>query len=178
MKNKLNKFKTSRVLLACLWVFALFVSTAYALNSWNTGYRVNNGVSNAKVYVAGTSNYRIVTNTSWTNLFVPSKTTDEMNRFCDYKSWTSCYSCTMPGWVNNWGRSNTIDHDTGGSSIGHSQAWCNDWCRDILDWAKDTGQHVCVTRANGRCHLHRDDSVAWGYEAWRSYRVMTCNNVS
>ncbi len=160
-------------ILIVLWLFGL--SVVYASTTW---YRVNNWVSNLKAYLNGGSTYKVVTNTSWQNLFVPTKTTNEFNRFCDNKTWTSCYSCTFWNWVNNWGRSNTIDHDTGAGSVWHSQTYCWNWCRNILDGVKDTGQHFCVRRSNGRCHLYRDDVLAWGFESWRSYRVLTCNNQS
>jgi len=167
---------------AIIWSVIIFfwLSTVYALNSWNTWYKVNNGVSNAKVYVAGTSNYRIVTNTKWVNLFVPSKTTGEMDAFCNNPSWTSCYTCSVWGWVNNWARWWTIDHDTGAGSINHTQAWCTTWCRGILDGWKYNGWHLCVRRWNGRCHLYRDESTAVGPggESGRSYQLLSCSTAS
>ncbi len=175
MKKQLSKISTKKIV--WMWViFSIFaLSIVFASGSW---YRINNWVSNLKAYVNGGWNYKVVTNTSWLNLFVPTKTTSELDNFCNNWSWTSCYSCNVWGWLNDGYRSNTIDHDTGAWSVGHSQAYCANWCRNILDWAKDTWQHWCVRRSNGRCHLYRDDVSHGGYESWRSRFRMDCINQS
>lgn len=174
MKKMLTKENAIKIFWALFALSIFSISAVYAINTWNTWYRINNGAS-ANVYVAWTSNYRVVTNTSWKNVFVPSKTTSEMNSYCS-SPWAACYTCSLWWWLNDWYRSNTIDHDTGAGSVWHTQAWCLNWCRGILDWAKDAWQHWCVRRSNGRCHLYRDDVSATWYESGRSRQRIDCSN--
>ena len=161
----------------CIGIIIISLWTVYALGTWDTGYRINNGTADLSVeYWPSWGNTKLLTNSTGLDLFVWTQTDAELNSYCTSSiSGTSCYGCTYWAWwdLHRW---NTIDHDTGAGSIGHTQQWCLDWCRKILDWAKDTGQHICVRRPDGRCHLYRDDVINYEVQSGRTYRVMTCTN--
>ncbi len=97
IKNKIKKIflrKSKFYWLVFIFVIA-FAGTAYALNIWNTGYRINTETKN--VYVGAGQDCHKITNTSGNSYFIPTKTTAEWNSFASHlPSGASVASCGPP----------------------------------------------------------------------------------
>lgn len=73
-------FKFKFAFLIFLLIFVL-TGTVFAMNNFTDGYRVNKGGADLRVNYVNTTNCKIVNNNSGDDLFIPTKTIDEWNKF-------------------------------------------------------------------------------------------------
>jgi hypothetical protein len=93
-KNKSIAMKIFNKLTLAIAVIAILsiAGMVYALNSWNTGFRIDKETKN--VYIGSSQTCYKVTNTSNNSYFIPTKTTAEWNAFAaNLPSGVSIGSC-------------------------------------------------------------------------------------
>lgn len=119
MKNKLAKYW---LLLLVLFFLPIIV---FALNTWDTGYRVNHGGDTKEVIVgsAGGDCHKVTNNHSSNDYFVPTKTIAEWDAFeahlPDGVSISECSPTCVPGDYYDWtGTCEEFCAAMGGSAVG------------------------------------------------------------
>jgi len=75
------KNKRYRILLVVILGILSIPLLVLALNTWDTGYRVNTGDGAQKIYIDSSNTCKEVTNNSGKDIFVPTKTAVEWNAF-------------------------------------------------------------------------------------------------
>jgi len=102
MKNKLEKYW---LLLLVLFFLPIIV---FALNTWDTGYRINHGGDTKEVIVGSADGdcHKVTNNHASNDYFVPTKTTAEWNAFEVHLpagvSVSECSPTCVPGNYYDW----------------------------------------------------------------------------
>jgi len=181
MKKILNK-KIVSLFLGILLVVTTSIWVVYALNTWDTGYRINNGTTLTNIRIASTQQVCRVTNNHGSALFIPTKTTSEYNSFKSNKpSWVTIGRCcntpalqqsrrcsgnTQVQWTNWWSNTGSaadrVSCSSKCSEYASQQGYSGSYCCQIYEDSWSSTNWVCrVYLASGHYASNSNNNTRW-----------------